>query len=133
VPPPEVDRATAAKHDPPLPGGLGAYVLAQLALLTVGTTAFLVAAPGLPSLARVLFASTLVLGLASLGGLLDRRRWALGLETVRLAATALVLPRAPVGPRVVAAGVGILALSALWLLWRSRRTPGPGRAAQPTS
>jgi len=133
VPPPEVSRATTAKHDPALPPGLGAYVLAQLALLTVGTTAFLLGASGLPWPSRVLLATMLVLGLASLGGLLDRRRWALGLEPLRLATSAVVLAVAPIGPGVVAAGVGLLALSALWLLWWIRRSPRRGRTAQPSS
>jgi alkylglycerol monooxygenase len=124
VPPPEVDRATTVRHDTNLPPGLRVYVLAQFVLLTVAATVFLVAADGLPLLARVLGALVLVAGLASLGGLLDGRRWALGLEGARLAAAPLAVALTGAPPGVLVALVATAGASGLWLL----RAAAPPRA-----
>jgi alkylglycerol monooxygenase len=130
VPPPEVDAATCAKHDPPVPGALRLYVLVQFAVLVVATTAFLFAAGGLPGLDRAAGALALVLGLGSLGGLLDGRPWAFGLEPARLALALPLLLLLPVAPGVRVAGIALAALSGAWLL-RVRGRSGGARAPLP--
>jgi sterol desaturase/sphingolipid hydroxylase (fatty acid hydroxylase superfamily) len=93
VPPSEVDRATLAKYDVPLTPARQAYVVAQFALLVAGTVAFLYASPRLDAGSRAALAAAAVLGLVSLGGLLDRRPWAVPLEAARLVGSlALALP-----------------------------------------
>jgi len=130
-PPPEVDRSTYARHDPPVPGALRAYVLAQFAALTIAATAFLVVADALSPLARVAAGATLVLSLASLGGLLDARRWALALEPARLVLVPVVLAVPPASPGVLGMAVAVSGGSLLWLL-RVARPPGDARASLPT-
>jgi hypothetical protein len=87
VPPPAVDRATLAKYDVPLTTARKAYVVVQFALLVVGTVAFLYASPRLDAASRAALGAAAVVGLVSLGGLLDRRPWAVPLEAARLVAS----------------------------------------------
>ena len=66
-------------------------------------------------LVRAGAALALVLTLASLGGLLDRKPWALRLETARLLALVFTVPLAGSLP-LAAASVPAAALSLLWVL-----------------
>jgi len=126
VGPSEVDRLSHAPYDVPLPLGLRLYVLAQFALVNLAAVAFLYQAERLGPAARAAGALGLVVSLASLGGLLDRRPWAVPLELGRvglvpLAVSALPLP----APAALAAGA-LAAVSALWLLAsRKRALPLP--------
>ncbi len=88
--PREVDEAALVKYDVPLPRGVALYVLAQFVAVNVGTVAFLYLGGRLGLHVRAAGALAVVWSLASLGGLLDRRPWAAGLEAARLLAASLV-------------------------------------------
>ncbi len=124
APPPEVDRATYARYDGPAPGVLKAYVLAQFGLATLGSVAFLDAAPRLGPGARAAAAIAIAISLASFGGLLDRRAWAIPLEAARvisLAVAAAVLSASG----TVAAAAAATAVASLAALWRGLLAQGP--------
>jgi alkylglycerol monooxygenase len=78
------------RFDSSVPKALMIYVLLQFALLLGMTTQFLGMAgtAGLPAL--LAYAFYLVAGLSALGALMERRHWALWLESARVLATALV-------------------------------------------
>ena len=124
--PTEVDRATYRKYDAAPPAALRVYVLVQFAAVTAGAVAFLGAASRLSPVSRAAWATVILLGLLSLGGLLDRRDWAAPLEAVRLALTAALLARA------LQAGVpatSVLVLTAASLAWlRAAARPSLTRA-----
>ena len=134
VAPAEVDRASFSKHDPPAPSALRAYVFAHMGALIVAATAFLYAAGSLGPLAMAAAGSTLVASLASLGGLLDGRRWAIGLELLRLFLGSLALAALALPAAVVGAGIAVTAASGSWLLLSGTARParvdrGRGAAA----
>ena len=83
-PAPEVDTATYRKFDPPAPGTLKVYVLVQFVLVNLLASAFLFLQAGLTPALRWALAGLIVSALASLGGLLEGKRWAFGMELVRL-------------------------------------------------
>jgi alkylglycerol monooxygenase len=116
VPPREVDRATYVRYDVPLPGGRRAYVLVQFALATLGSVAFLYAASRLGPGARAAAAVAVALSLASLGGLLERRAWAVPFEAVRVVALAVAAAALSGSATVaaVAAAAGAASVVALW-------------------
>ena len=116
VPPTEVDRATYVRYDVPLPGGRRAYVLVQFALATLGSVAFLYAASRLGPGARAAAAVAVALSLASLGGLLERRAWAVPFEAVRVVALAVAAAVLSGSGTVaaVAAAAGAASVVALW-------------------
>jgi sterol desaturase/sphingolipid hydroxylase (fatty acid hydroxylase superfamily) len=112
---PEVDRATLVKYDPPAPRGLRLYVLSQFVLVNAATTAFLFGSARMSGGEQAGAATLVVLSLASLGGLLDRRPWAFRLEVVRVLVLAGVTPLfAAPGVSVAAAAAGLGSLG--WLL-----------------
>jgi hypothetical protein len=115
-PAPQVDRPTYQKYDPPLARPFKAYVLVQLLAVNLAGTAFLFRQGALPAPARVAGALLITASVLALGGLLERRSWALGLEPLRLLGAAAMglwqLPAAPAG--LLAA---FAALSTGWLLW----------------
>jgi len=128
VPPPEVDRATCVRYEVSVSGALKAYVLAHFALATAGTVAFLYSAPRLGQAGRTAAALAIALSLVCLGGLLDRRPWAAGLEAARvvaLAAAAAFLAGTAAG----AAGAAAAALFSLAALWRGASPRGAGELA----
>ncbi len=86
LPAPEVDRATYRKYDIPAPRALKLYVLVQFVLVNLATTVFLFTQQRLTASGRLAAAAGIVAALASLGGLLDKRRWALWLELLRVTA-----------------------------------------------
>jgi len=127
VSPPAVDPRTYAKYDVGLARGMRAYVLVHFVFLNLATTVFLFRSATLLSPWRAVAAVALVVSLVSLGGLLDRRPWAVPLETARVLGAALAAALAPL-PLVGAALVLVLAAgSVLWLL----RVRADGRAPAP--
>lgn len=67
------------------------FVLGQFLLVNLAAVAFLYASPRLLPLPLTLGAVGIALSLVSLGGLLDRRAWAPGLEAARIVAAGLAL------------------------------------------
>ena len=129
VSPPAVDPRTYAKYDVGLARGMRAYVLVHFVFLNLATTVFLFRSATLLSPWRAVAAVALVVSLVSLGGLLDRRPWAVPLETARVLGGAPAAALAPL-PLVGAALVLVLAAgSVLWLL----RVRADGRAPAPLS
>ncbi len=113
--PPEVDRASHVRYAVPVTAVLKAYVLAQFALVTLGAVAFLAAAPRLDGVSRAAAAGAVTLSLVSLGGLLDRRRWAPAVEAARVvglagAAAVLAGSAVAVGAALAFAAVSLPAL-----------------------
>jgi hypothetical protein len=115
VPPPEVERATYAKHDAPAPRAVRLYVLAQFVIVNLAAVACLRASGRMDGTARVAAAALLVGSLLSLGGLLDRRPWAPALEAARLLAACLVLALVPGSGWVAGAAAFAMGASLLWL------------------
>ena len=88
MPAPEVDAARYRKYDPEVRRPRGTYVLVQFVIVNLLTVAFLQREASLPPLARFGAAALILASVAALGGLLDHRSWARGLEVARLVATA---------------------------------------------
>ena len=108
-------------------------MLAQFVLVNLAATLFLFRESEMGALLRSAAGLGIVLSLASLGGLLDRRAWAYWLEAVRLLGLAALAAALLPAPAWAAAGT-TLALGALgWLLaHRSVFAPtstAPARAA----
>ncbi len=107
------------KYDPRAPKGLDAYIATNLVLAIGATFALLLFQNALTLPKQVAVAGLVLLTLAGWGALLERRRWALTLETVRLALVAAVavawlrasvpLPALVVAPAVAAAAMGLWA------------------------
>jgi alkylglycerol monooxygenase len=113
-PAPEVDAATYRKFDPPAPRSLRVYVFVHFVLVNLLASAFLYRQAGFTPALRWAVAGLIVSALASLGGLLEARPWAFGLEIVRLIATAMVAywVTSP-GPALTA--LALAACSSAWL------------------
>ena len=125
VAPREVDEATLVKYDVPVPRGVALYVLAQFVAVNVGTVAFLYESGRLGMPVRAAAAAAIVWSLASLGGLLDRRPWAAGLEAARQLAAGLAFLLLPLPGLVAAGGLALAVASAAWML--RARSGGPKR------
>jgi alkylglycerol monooxygenase len=120
--PPDVDRASYVKFDVPLAASMKAYVLAQLVTLLAAATPFLQRSATLPMPARVLGAVLVAWSVLSLGGLLDRRPWAVAVENLRLTALAF-LGAFLAGPALGRGALVLLAsASAIWLHRGSQKT-----------
>ena len=128
VPPPPVDPADRVTYDARVSRPLGAYVLAQFVLVTLGTTAFLFEAGRLPLPWQVTAAALVALSLGSLGGLLDGRSWATPVEAIRLALVPAAATLALAPPPALAATLLVAAASFAWLL-AVRPRPAEGRVA----
>jgi alkylglycerol monooxygenase len=126
VSPREVDRATLVKYDVPVSRGLAVYVLAHFVAVTAGAVALLYESGRLGLLARSAGALAVVGSLASLGGLLDRRPRASGLEASRMLAGGLAFVLLPLPGPVAAAGVALATASAAWILQARKRAGGEG-------
>ncbi|MET0343622.1 MAG: sterol desaturase family protein [Polyangiales bacterium] len=83
--------ATVRKYDAPRSRGLDAYLLAQHALLIAGATALIFQAKALPHWLLGSASAAVVLGVLSLGGLMEHKRWAPSLELGRVAASCALL------------------------------------------
>ncbi len=121
VGPTEVDRSSYVKFDAPVKATLKLYVLGQLVPVLLATTPYLQENDALGAGARVAGAVAITWSLVSLGGLLDRRPWAVRLEAARLAALAVSAGLLPLPPLARAALVAVSAASSLWLLRGARR------------
>jgi sterol desaturase/sphingolipid hydroxylase (fatty acid hydroxylase superfamily) len=83
----EVTRASISKYDPKLPLGLNLYVLAHFTLsLLVGVWILALSDGGASSAAVVVPAGFVLWSLGNVGGILERKRWTLVAEPLRLAA-----------------------------------------------
>ena len=119
--PSEVDRASYVKFDIPLPRAVKLYVLAQFSAVLVAATLYLRQGEALPPTLRVAGALALAWSLTSLGGLLDRRAWAVPLEAARLALVALLVALVPAAA-TAASGLAAAAMaSGAWLAWALRK------------
>ena len=117
IPAPSVDVATYRKYDNRPPRALLLYVFVQFVALNLAAVAFFFKSGEWPASARATAAVGLVVTLASLGGLLDRRPWATRLETVRLvAATLAALFLWSSAAALAGAFTAATALSLVWLL-----------------
>jgi hypothetical protein len=123
------------RFDPPVPKALMIYVLLQFALLLGMTTQFLGMA-GSASLPALLgYAFYLVASLSVLGALMERRRWALWAEGLRVLLTALLpllLGRwfgiGHLDGHIALAIAALFGLSALALPWLGRPSSVVGAA-----
>ncbi len=115
VGPTEVDRASYVKWDVPLPRAVKLYVLAHFTVVLAATTLFLRQSDTLSPETRAAGAALVVWSLSSLGGLLDRRAWALPLEAARLALLGVSAALVPAAPGLVAATATVAAGSGVWL------------------
>jgi sterol desaturase/sphingolipid hydroxylase (fatty acid hydroxylase superfamily) len=120
---PEVHPGAHRKYDPPLTRPLKAYVLAQFVAVNLAATVFLFRQGSLPGSARAAGALLITASVLALGGILERRSWAHGIEVLRhLGVSAMGLWLLPAGPAALLAAFA--GSSALWVLW-SRRTERP--------
>ncbi|MEZ4756196.1 MAG: sterol desaturase family protein [Flavobacteriales bacterium] len=106
------DRNTYRKFDTQIAGRTTGYVAAQFILLLVTTTLFLFRQGDLGSLRSSLLAGVIVLWVMDLGLLLERKRWALWLELLRIAAFTAVASSAAALWQVSGARVVLFALAA---------------------
>jgi sterol desaturase/sphingolipid hydroxylase (fatty acid hydroxylase superfamily) len=125
VHPPEVDRASHVKYDVKLGGALRGYVLVQLLLLLAGATVYLQQQEGLGPRARGFGAVVITWSVASLGAILDGRRFALPLEASRLLVLLTLAGLAPIGFPARLALAGLVVASCLWLARTRRPLPLP--------
>jgi hypothetical protein len=97
-------------------------VLAQLVLVLLAATPYLLRSGSLGVAARVLGAALIAWSVVSFGALLDGRPWAAPLENARLAALGLGAALVP-GPALARAGLVLLACaSAVWLNREPQKT-----------
>lgn len=106
------------KYDPPMPAGLGPYVLLQFVVVVAVAVAFLMFSKKVPTEQALALALTVFLGLTCLGGMMEARRWAWQLELVRL----LTLPAMAVlmGGTQAGMAAGVLTLFSLPWIWTYR-------------
>lgn len=81
--PDERSEAFLHRWDPPMPTGIQGYVALQFALTTGLGVVFLILAKKVPLTEATLLAFQVTLGLTTLGGLMEGRRWAFWLELAR--------------------------------------------------
>ena len=116
--PPEVDRATYRKFDTAVPPGLAVYAFVQFVLLLVAAVVFLFEQDAFGAPARAAGAVAVIVSLVTLAGLLERKAWALPLETARLGLAAIVagLASAATGVALPAVAAVLAAPFLFWLL-----------------
>lgn len=138
---PEVDRARFVKYDPTPAPGLPVWISAWFLVVVVATAALMLGAASLPTPALVACALCILGTLLGWGGLLERRRWALGAQTlvhagwlgcaVAVASGAYALPEGSPEWSATAAWAiaGWAVISGMWLVMlRPMAPPGPGAA-----
>jgi sterol desaturase/sphingolipid hydroxylase (fatty acid hydroxylase superfamily) len=133
--PPEIDRATQRRFDPPLARGLSLYVLLQFVAVLVFTSVMLFNQKRWSVALLGAGTAAVVWSLVGLGALLEGKRWALAAEVGRVAvlalgASALLWPlgRAPLAALPMTAALACIA----WLLWfrSARNGAAPGEQAR---
>ena len=82
---PEVARATQRRFEIPVRSTVRRYVLSNYVLVTLATTVFLLVQTSVSLPLLVAVGVAILITLVSLGALLEQRRWAIPLETLRLA------------------------------------------------
>jgi alkylglycerol monooxygenase len=123
---PEVDPAHV-KYDTTAPTGLAVYVFVQFVAVLVATTALLFGQDALGVVSRAAAAAAIVVTLVALGGLLDRRPWALSLEAFRIGALVVVIvlaARSAVLSPTASAAFTVASLALLAWLMRYRALLG---------
>ncbi len=90
-PHPELDPKTYHKYDPSLPIGLKGYISLQFVVILGAALALLNYKPKLPDLPVYALTGFVLIGVLTMGGLLDRKRWALWLESLRLLLSAVLV------------------------------------------
>jgi alkylglycerol monooxygenase len=123
----------ASKYAPPTSRGTVRYVALQLALVLLGTEAYLWLG-GAPPPSRALLAFAVASGTVSLGALLDGAAWARSLEAARLCTLPLLVLALPAEARplgaVACASWVVLSAAALFGLRRdAARRPADGAPA----
>jgi hypothetical protein len=118
--PPEIDRASQRKFDPPVASGLAAYALAQFILVLAFASVLLFNQDRWTGPALAAGAAAVVWSLVGLGALLEGRRWSLAAEVARVAvlaaaSSAVLIGAGRTGRAALAAAAGIAA--AAWLAW----------------
>lgn len=119
---PELDADTYQKYDPSVPFGLKGYISFHFLLILLAAIALLHFKPKLPDLPLYVLTAFVIIGVLNMGGLLDRQRWALGLEAVRMAVAVgfavhmlhLYIPQQRIAATL--ASVGLLTVSLIWLM-----------------
>jgi hypothetical protein len=115
-----VTRATVTKFNPRLPLGLNLYVLLHFVLTLVVSVNVLTMSDQDAPLGAIVAPAALVLwSLASLGGVLERKRWAMFSEVVRQAAivamAAVWFTESEWQTAALAAAVALAAVSVVWV------------------
>ncbi len=112
---PEVDPATYRKYDSVTPWSVLLYVFLQFVVVNVVAVVFFFQSGSWPGLVRWGAALALVVTLASLGGLLDRKPWAFRLEAARLGTVTLAVLLA--GSLTLAlTSIPVAVLSLVWVV-----------------
>lgn len=110
---PPATRATQQRYEVRAPRAVGRYALASFVVLLLAQPALTQAPRGGPWLPKLALALLLVATLVTVAGLVERRRWAVGLEVLRLAAIVpVVWLFARATPHASALVVGAAALAA---------------------
>lgn len=123
---PEVDASTYSKFDPDTPRRLAVYVFAQFVLVNLLVSAFLYRQAALPPSTRVALAVLIGASVLALGGLLDRRPWAVPLEIGRLLTSAGVGMGLLTTTAAAGAALVLTLGGAAWLLGiRASASPAP--------
>lgn len=124
---PEVSAATTVKYRTPQSRGFTLYIVTQF-LLTLGLALYFLELDKTPGAVNISMGLMVALGLVSISGLQERKRWALGVESLRwllMAAGALLLFQFS-WPGWV--GFGVAAAMLLWLGWGQRSWLNPSAA-----
>lgn len=132
--PPEIDRFTQRKFDPPVAPGLPGYALAQFVVVLVFASVLLFNQVRWGAAVLAAGAVAVVWSLVTLGALLEGRKRAMAAESVRvavLAAIAAVTLMAAGRTAWMAVAVAAGLASAGWLAWlRSARVRSRAQTAQ---
>ena len=115
--PEEVDSSHAITYDTQVPVGLNYYVLLQYLLVLGVTSGFLFNLEMFDRSIQVLISAWIILSIATQGGLLEKRKWSLSVEIVRLlAAGLLTVLLFKIPPIAILGGTLIILGSTIWLL-----------------
>jgi len=117
----EVTRASVQKYDPPLPLVLNLYVLVQFVIvLALGVTVLLLGDQKAALTTIAPPAAFVLWSLANLGAIMERKRWALGVEIARLTVlpfvAALCFDVQSWQWLVAGGAIALAAISAVWLV-----------------